>query len=170
MKQPTTRRNENLRCRKPLPCGHSCAARCGVCTSITLHKQQQQHQAVSEADSVTRSRWEAAAEAATASGLAAAAAAAGKTDPVVGEATAGGQGQDAIRMEATVAAARARTHHATCSAVSFRGHFFRNKRRTVVVSENLGGQSPKRRVIAHRGEPAAFRFVLPSLSRGQGER
>lgn len=59
---------------------------------------------------------------------------ASKTDSVVGEATAEDQGEETTRREATVAAARSKTHHATCNTVSFAEAFLHDKGRTGVLS------------------------------------
>ena len=111
----TTTTTTTKRCREPLPCGHSCAARCGVCTRITLgQREEQQHESATEAKAATRCGWAEAAE--LAAGAEATRTAA--TDPVAGTATTTGQDKDATRREATVAAARAKTHHDICSNVS----------------------------------------------------
>ncbi len=85
-------------CGKPLPCGHSCAAPCGCCTTLTLtetKKQETQEQV--PAGGSGRSAWMAAAAA---------------------TATASASEEDEALVAAVVAAAEARSHHAVCKAVS----------------------------------------------------
>lgn len=52
---------------------------------------------------------------------------ASQPDSVTGAATAGGKEKENTRREATVAAARSKTHHATCSTVSFKEAFLHDK-------------------------------------------
>ncbi|CAM9306733.1 unnamed protein product [Pylaiella littoralis] len=96
-------------CGKPLPCGHSCAAKCGRCTTITLSKTPAGTQLQDSAPSQSQQQQHSPSVASAEGSAWAAAAVAMKRD---------GHNQDesgsAAHAAAVVIAAETRAHHAIC--------------------------------------------------------